>query len=142
MKKTYIIIAIIITIFTGLWIYKQNQSPKIQTPNKNYSALISDTPQKREKGLSGTKKLENNKVMLFIFEKSDHYGIWMKDMLINIDVVYLDDEWNVINYFDDVSPSTYPTVYYPERLAKYVIEMPAGQRLKSGLDKGVKVYYK
>jgi uncharacterized membrane protein (UPF0127 family) len=63
-------------------------------------------------------------------------------MLINIDIVYLDDDWTVINYFDDVAPNTYPTIYYPERLAKYVIEMPTGQRLKSGLDKGVKVYYK
>lgn len=142
MKKIYIIIALIITLFLITVLLVRDTAPKIKTPNGNYSVLLADTPAKRTIGLSGTEKLKNNNVMLFLFENLDYHGMWMKDMLINIDIVFLDENWMVINYFDDVSPSTYPTIYYPTRLAKYVIEMPSGERLRSGLAENVQVYYK
>ncbi len=140
-KKGILIILIVIVIFIFVGFGNKNKV-FIKTPNNNYSVILADTDEKRITGLSGTTELSNKDVMLFVFEKEDMHGIWMKDMLINIDIVFLDSEMNVINYYDDVAPSTYPTIFYPERNALYVLEMASGERVRSGLDKNTKVYYK
>jgi len=80
--------------------------------------------------------------MLFVFDKTSIVGIWMKDMLFDIDIVYVDENCIVVDYFDNVSPSSYPKIYYPSVPTKYVIEMNSGARLKSGIDKGTQLYYK
>ncbi len=141
MKKNYSFLVILILIVLVI-IFLGKNDPQIKTPKKNYEVQIANTEALRVKGLSGTKNLPQNTVMFFDFDKEGYYGIWMKDMLINIDIVFLDKDYNVINFYDDISPNTYPTIYYPESPAMYVIEMASGQRLKSGLDKGSKVYYK
>lgn len=80
--------------------------------------------------------------MMFIFDKPDYYGFWMKDMFYPIDIVFLDSDMKVISYIDNVDPASYPETFYPEEPAKYVIEMNSGERKISGLDKNTKVYYK
>lgn len=141
MKKIIFIIIILFgVIFSFLNI--NSADTKIYTPNKKYNVLLADTNEKRIQGLSGLEKIKNNEVMLFVFEEEDLHGIWMKDMLFNIDLVFLDKDLNVINYFDNVSYESYPTIYYPESKSKYIIEMNAGQRLVSGIDKNTKIYYK
>jgi uncharacterized membrane protein (UPF0127 family) len=140
-KKRLILYILLITLFITLIIVNK-KTPTLKTPNKNYQILLANTEELRIKGLSNKKELEKNKIILFIFEKPETIGIWMKDMLFNIDIVYVDENWNVINYFDNVSPSTYPNIFYSSSSAKYVIEMNSGERLESGIDKGVKLYYK
>lgn len=141
MKKTVIYIFFLLILSILVLNYK-NKENTIKTPNKIYKVLISNTEQKRMTGLSNTKNLNKDTVMLFIFEKPDIYGIWMKDMLYPIDIVYLDDKMNVVSFFDNVKPSSYPEIFYPEEKSKYIIEMNAGERIESGLYKKTKVYYK
>lgn len=141
MKKTAIYIFFLLILSILVLNYKNTENT-IKTPNKIYKVLISNTDQKRMTGLSNTKNLNKDTVMLFIFEKPDMYGIWMKDMLYPIDIVYLDNEMNVVSFFDNVKPSSYPEIFYPEEKSRYIIEMNAGQRLESGLYKNTKVYYK
>jgi hypothetical protein len=64
--------------------------------------------------------------MLFVFEKSGLYGIWMKDMLVPIDIFWLDSKGQVVTIAPDVATSTYPSVFYPNALAQYVLETAAG----------------
>ena len=42
----------------------------------------------KRKGLSG--RVETNDEMLFVFEREDYYGFWMKDMNFPIDIAWLD----------------------------------------------------
>lgn len=130
-------VVLVVLVYTG---YKK--AYPLHTPNKNYKVIVSNTEAMRTKGLSGKTELQKNTVMLFVFEKPDYYGIWMKDMQFPIDIVYLNEQYEVISYYDHIVPETYPTIFYPEKLATYILEMNAGEREKSGLDKGVKVYYK
>ncbi len=142
MKRKLVLIAIILALLAVFRIYNSNTLTKLYTPQKNYKVILSDTPSKRVRGLSGMAELPKNTVMLFKMDKPEYTGIWMKDMKFPIDIVFLDESYTVVSYVDNVSPESYPTVFYPEKLSLYVIEMDAGDRLKSGLDKGVKVYYK
>ena len=87
------------------------------------TARVADTPDERAQGLSGVSDLEDLEVMLFVFPESDRYGIWMKDMRMPLDIIWVSQDLKIVHIEENVSPSTYPgTTFYPPEPAKYVIE--------------------
>src|SRR3989338_8221873 len=64
--------------------------------------------------------------MLFIFDKPDNYGFWMKDMRFPIDIIWLDQNFKVVHVEKSVATSTYPKVFYPSGPATYVLEVNSG----------------
>lgn len=87
---------------------------------------IVDTPEARERGLSGRERIPDGYGMLFVFPEKDTYGFWMKDMLVSIDIIWLSDNGTVLGIERSVSPATYPTVFYPPEPVRYVLEVGAG----------------
>ena len=84
------------------------------------------TDQARKEGLSGRTSIPSGYGMLFIFDTEGYYGFWMKDMLLPIDIFWLDDQGRVVHIERDVTTSTYPNVFYPNAPARYVLETAAG----------------
>lgn len=105
----------------------QYQHAPLTLAGSSYDMRVVSSSPLREKGLSGTPKLDKTDGMLFVFEKDDHWGIWMKDMLIPIDILWFDSEKKVVYMVKDADPSSYPdTTYRPARKARYVAEFQAG----------------
>ncbi len=84
------------------------------------------TSASRERGLGGRKSMPSNYSMLFVFQRSDTYGFWMKDTLVPLDIFWLDDKGQVVSIARDVATSSYPNVFYPTAPARYVLETSAG----------------
>ena len=80
----------------------------------------------RERGLGGRTNVPDDYGMLFIFPKDERYGFWMKDMLVPIDIFWLDDKGQVVSIAENVATSSYPNVFYPTTPARYVLETAAG----------------
>ena len=80
----------------------------------------------REKGLGGRVNIPSDYGMLFVFQKDGLYGFWMKDMLVPIDIFWLDDKGQVVSIAENVATSSYPNVFYPTVPARYVLETAAG----------------
>jgi uncharacterized membrane protein (UPF0127 family) len=106
---------------------------------KAISVEISDTEEKRVKGLSGRENLSKDTGMLFIFDTADKHGIWMKDMKINIDIIWFNTYGEIIYFVEDVKPDSYPKAFYPNQEGKYVLEVPSGFVKKEGLKIGDKI---
>lgn len=87
---------------------------------------VAHTPTAREQGLSGRTGLPEGRGMLFVFDTPGEYGFWMKDMQFPLDIIFIDQNLHVINIDSDLSPATYPQVFYPPTPALYVLEVPAG----------------
>ena len=87
---------------------------------------VADRPLERQRGLSFRESLATDAGMLFVFEKPDKHGIWMKDVSFPLDIVWLDESFRVVNFKKDVSPDTFPTVFISTSPALYVIEANAG----------------
>ena len=64
--------------------------------------------------------------MLFVLDTPSIQGVWMKDMEFSIDIIWIDENKKIITIARDVAPVTYPQVFYPTELAKYILEVPAG----------------
>lgn len=86
---------------------------------------IADTEELRSLGLSGRSRLAPNRGMIFIFDKPGFYGFWMKDMRFPIDIIWLDENWKVIDITANAKPSSYPESFIPMSPAQYVLEVPA-----------------
>lgn len=102
---------------------------------------IADNECKREQGLSNRKSVSENKGMLFLFEKSGNHGIWMKEMNFPIDILWLNENKEVIAIENSISPDTFPQIYGQNIVSKYVLEIKAGEANKNEIKVGNKIYF-
>jgi uncharacterized membrane protein (UPF0127 family) len=101
-----------------------------------YNLERAETNDARLKGLSGRENLPETSGMLFVFDVIENQCMWMKDMKISNDMIWLDETKKVIKIQENVAPETYPNAFCSEKPAKYVIELNAGQVKRSKLELG------
>jgi len=130
-------IALAVAIGVGVavivvWQTHQQSMGELWIGETKLTTYIADEPHEREVGLGGRATLSPDAAMLFIFPESDRYGIWMKDMQFPIDIVWLDDEKEVVAIQKNVASDTYPEIFYPSEASRYVVELASGsvQRLE------------
>lgn len=99
-----------------------------------YSLRLADSEDERVKGLSGVNKLGPNEGLLMQFDTDDTHDIWMKDMNIPLDIIWLDSDKKVIYIVKNAPPEDpVTTIFEPKSDARYVIELPAGSVTKAGI---------
>ncbi len=84
-----------------------------------------DTPEDRQKGLSGVSALPQNEGMLFIFDEEGRYGFWMKDTLLALDIIWINNNQEIVHIEKNVRPESYPATYYSPVPARFVVEVNA-----------------
>ena len=136
-KKVFSIVALVL-IIAGLLIFFHGtrEIKSVVVGGKTFSVEVARTDMERERGLSLHVPLQNNQGMLFIFQKEDLYGFWMKDMLFPIDIVWIDQNLRIIHIERAIVPETYPKIFKAGAKSLYVLEIPAGQsdiiKIKTG----------
>ena len=145
--KATLIIAIVAFI-VWIWFfarvyfsYSSFSKERVLIKDALFIGYLADTPEKRTQGLSGKAYLPANTTMLFKFDTPDTYGIWMKDMLFPIDIVWLDKNKMIVNLISSADPSTYPHVFYPPKDSLYVLELNAGLIKDRGLKLGDEILF-
>ncbi len=99
-------------------------------------ATIADTPERQYRGLSGTKSLEKDEGMLFLFDEATRPGFVMRDMLIPLDIIWLSAN-TVVGFEQHLQPEN-PVVhvYRPPVAVTAALEVPAGFVAAHGLTFG------
>ncbi len=149
MKKSFVIgLALLLILIAFLVLFFQNEQSLPETTqeasyiysastlkisNKTLQIDLADTPATRERGLSGRVALAPDHGMLFVFEKKDRYGFWMKEMNFSIDIIWIDEAKKVVHIEKNVSPESFPKIFTPTEPAKYVLEVSAGFSDRNGL---------
>ena len=101
-------------------------------------ALTSGT---QEKGLSGKNNLEENEGMLFVFNHTDKYPFWMKDMNFPIDIIWIGEDLRVVYIKKNALPGSYLETFTPSQNARYVLEVFSSFSEKNNLKEGDKVEF-
>lgn len=102
-----------------------------------YTVQLANNEAERTRGLSGVEDLGMNGGLLMQFPEDSECGIWMQDMLIPLDIVWLNQDKTVIFLKKNVSPDLgTSTVMRPKEPCRYVLELPAGSIDKAGIRSG------
>jgi hypothetical protein len=105
----------------------------IKLDDKILVVQIADTDSLRVRGLSWQNELPYNEGMLFVFDESGTRAMWMMGMQFNLDIIWFDENANVVAIEKDV-PSCKTTIEVVAcrengvsgNNAKYVLEVNAG----------------
>lgn len=109
-------------------------------------AKVVDSASERKKGLSGKDTLPITEGMLFVFEKSDNYGIWMKNMKFPIDIIWISQDKKIVDIA--LSAAVEPgdkdkdlKIYRPSADSLYVLEINANLASFYNLQIGDEVFF-
>jgi hypothetical protein len=101
---------------------------EIEIPNGlavRVNVEISDDDLERSRGLSGRSSLGDYEGMLFIFQNEVNNPFWMKDMLIPLDIIFIDYEGNIVDIKEEQQPclsNSCPSIYSAGNFM-YVLEV-------------------
>lgn len=101
-----------------------------------WSVDIANNENSRSSGLSNRKSLRMKDGLLFAFDKLDKHIFWMKDMLISIDMIFFDDNWEIVLIESNLQPNSFPKIFGDKVKSQYVLEINALEADSYGLQVG------
>ena len=147
MDNKILLIVIFVSLFliTCLFILFTNQSEKKGLPAgrqgrvcfKEYcfDVQLAQNSAEKTKGLMSQKFLEQNKGMLFFFDKEAKYSFWMKNTLIPLDIIWINKDNKIVFISENNQPCKqfFCPLIKPTENAKYVLELNSGVVRKIGI---------
>lgn len=97
--------------------------------DQKYKVEIADTPEKQEKGLMGRDSLPKDQGMLFVYEEPTDVKYWMKDTSIPLDIIFIDDDLEVISVKKGEPMSE---KFIEENDVQYVLEVNKDSGIEEG----------
>jgi uncharacterized membrane protein (UPF0127 family) len=130
MKKFLLAAALIITgiILISIGFQEAPQSSRIihavQFRNVSVNVEIASTESERQVGLMYRTNLSENAGMLFVFGSDGYYSFWMKNTLIPLDMIWINNNLTVV-HIDHATPCTQIVCqsYRSNASARYVLEV-------------------
>lgn len=110
------------------------------------SVEIADDPAKRQQGLMNREELPSGAGMLFMYETPRPASFWMRNTLIPLDMIFMDDRGvirhihpNAVPLDETPIPGALPDDPNPERLM--ILEIGGGEAARLGLHEGQAMAY-
>ena len=117
-------------------------STPVKLPNgRLIQAELAATFEERANGLMNRPELAENRGMLFLFDSPGIHPFWMYRTLVPLDIIWLDANRKIVFISANTPPcesenSSQCPNYFPSSVAKYVLEIPAGQAAANALEVG------
>lgn len=102
---------------------------RIKIHNKEYKVKEATSSEEKAKGLQGIDKLPEDEGMLFYFDPPQNVQFWMKDVSIPLDIVFIDDDEEVIKVQEGI-PNDETFIEAPD--VAYVLEVNANSGIQVG----------
>lgn len=149
MKKMFLLFGVFLILVIGMVIAKNYlegnvfwKTAKATINNNSFKLYVAKSPKDKQIGLSEKKSLPEDYGMIFLFEKPDYYGFWMRNMDFPIDIIYIRNN-SIVTIYSDIrppsSPNGIPPIFKPKVPADTVLEINAGLSQKYNLKEGDKV---
>lgn len=104
-----------------------------------FQVELATTPEQQTRGLMEREHLPDGHGMLFVYPSALPVTMWMRNMLISLDFLFMDSRGTVVHTLENVPPCP-ETGECPSfgagQLVQYVLEVPAGTIARYGLQTG------
>ncbi len=115
----------------------------VHAPRAELTLEAARTEAQRERGLMYRTAIAPHTGMIFIFDRDAPVKFWMKNTLVPLDMIFIGPDGTVRQIFSNVPVvnQTLPDSDIPREggVAKFVIELSAGEAVGDGLTQGVKL---
>lgn len=99
-----LILVIPFLLFPALWVFSLD-SYLIGLPNG--ITINAEIAHDKVKGLQGRKSLCSKCGMIFIFDKQGFHSFWMKDTLIDLSVIWIENRGKIVHVVEKAPPCDY-----------------------------------
>lgn len=103
-----------------------------------FEAWRADTPDTRAQGLMFVTSLRPEQAMIFVYEPAQHVGMWMKNTLIPLDMLFVDAGGCVVKLQERARPGDLRTIEASVPVV-LVVELAGGTAATLGIAKGDRV---
>jgi hypothetical protein len=105
------------------------------TERARYGVSVADEPTERERGLMFVEQLPKDQGMLFLFDQPAEVGFWMRNTLIPLDLLFIDQAGLIVRVHPDAIPHD-ETPIWSGGAVTGVLEVNAGEAVRNGIVPG------
>ena len=118
----------IVLVFLFLLSCQNESMMTIYYNDKEINVELAQTTQEITTGLMNREYLEPNSGMLFIFDDEDHRSFWMKNTLIPLDLIFMNEDYLIVDIKKNFQPCKENPCekYISKQPTKYVLEVKSG----------------
>ena len=102
---------------------------RIKLGDKEYNVKEAKTQEEKQKGLMNVEELPSNEGMIFYYDQPDLVEMWMKDTLIPLDIIYVNEDQEVIAV-EQGQPNDDTLLGHEDTM--YVVEVNQNSGVKEG----------
>ena len=102
---------------------------------------IADTTEREMYGYMYRPEVREDEGMVFVYPESGWHSFWMKNTLVPLDIIWLDDEFGVIHMQTPAPPCKADPCpsFGPMRASRFVLEARAGTAARERLKRGDRI---
>lgn len=141
MKNITLLIALFAVIFTNS--LSGSGFITIFIADEKFMVEIAETNKEKAIGLMYRKEIPDNFGMLFIYSSEDFRGMWMKNTLVNLDLIFLNSQKEIVEIIKNVPPCVEDPCqsYISGKKAKYVLELKGNRSKELDLKEGDRIFF-
>lgn len=129
-----------VTFFIFLLAGCASNTNKLIIDDQEITIEVARAPQELERGLMNRTSLGENAGMLFIFGKNQELYFWMKDTLIPLDMIFIDEDFTITS-IQEAEPCVSDPCQVYGATGKYVLEVNKGYAASRNIKEGDAVQF-
>jgi len=110
------------------------------TPTTELIVELAISESQQEHGLMFRKKLGEKEGMLFVFASPRHSQMWMKNTLITLDMIFIDENNRIESIAENTTPQS-EAIISSQGAVKAVLELRGGAAKKHAIKVGDEIIY-
>jgi uncharacterized membrane protein (UPF0127 family) len=136
------VVVIIIAATIAFMVSNFKPTTEVRLGSGVFHLRLANDETARQLGLSGVESLKPTEGLLMVFDTDGTWEIWMKDMKVALDIIWLDSNKEVIYSVKNADPElSTDKIFRPNGPARYVVELSAGSIEQYGIKTGEKAEF-
>ena len=118
-------LSVVPLLFMGLFSGEADEPIELSLASGSYQVEIADTAFEQMRGLMGRDGLAFDQGMLFVYDRDQRVQFWMKNVVVPLDMIFLDSCGSVVEIHSNAVPGD-TSIIEPETAVRAVLELRGG----------------